>query len=190
MKTQAPLILASQSPRRKQLLRELEFEFEVIVRPTDEYFPEDIHPRAVAVLISENKAKLYDDLSPKNIVITADTIVALEDEVLGKPQNYEEGFEMLQKLSGRTHQVITGVTLFHKGLFRSFSEETYVSFRKLSEEQIRHYLENYKPYDKAGAYGIQEWIGKVGISRIEGDYYNVMGLPVSHLYQELSQFFV
>lgn len=190
MKTQAPLILASQSPRRQQLLRELEFEFEVIVRSTDEYYPEDIHPRAVAVLISENKAKQYDDLSPKNIIITADTIVAIEDEILGKPKDQEEGLEMLKKLSGRTHQVITGVTLFHKGQFRSFAEETYVTFRKLSEVQMRHYLEHYKPYDKAGAYGIQEWIGKVGISRIEGDYYNVMGLPVSHLYQELSQFFV
>ncbi|MEM6345254.1 MAG: Maf family nucleotide pyrophosphatase [Bacteroidota bacterium] len=189
MKTQAPLILASQSPRRQQLLRELEFEFEVVVRPTNEYFPEDIHPRAVAVLISENKAKQYDDLSPKNIIITADTIVAIEDEILGKPKDYEEGMSMLQKLSGRTHQVITGVTLFHKGHFRSFAEETYVTFRRLSETQIRHYLEHYKPFDKAGAYGIQEWIGKVGISRIEGDYYNVMGLPVSHLYQELSQFF-
>lgn len=189
MNTQAPLILASNSPRRKELLTQLDLRFKVVVRPVDEYFPDDMHPRAVAVLISENKAKVYDDLSPDNIVITADTIVALDEMIMGKPADYDEGFAMLQKLSGKTHQVITGVTLFHKGHFRSFSEETYVTFRKLKELEIRHYLDKYKPYDKAGAYGIQEWIGKIGIKRIEGDYYNVMGLPTSTLYEELYQFF-
>ncbi len=190
MKTLAPLILASNSPRRKQLLRELDLTFEVLVRPAEEYFPDDMHPRAVAVLVAENKAKEYDDLSPDNIVITADTIVALEEQIMGKPRDFAEGLQMLQGLSGKTHQVITGVTLFHKGQFRSFSEETHVTFRKMKELEMRYYLEQYKPYDKAGAYGIQEWIGKVGITRIEGDYYNVMGLPTASLYAELSQYFV
>ncbi|MEL6673612.1 MAG: Maf family nucleotide pyrophosphatase [Bacteroidota bacterium] len=188
MKTKAPVLLASQSPRRHELLTALGLEFEVLVRSVDEYYPENIHPRAVAVMISENKAKAYDDLSNKYLILTADTIVALDDEVIGKPKDEAEAIRTLQRLSGKTHQVITGVTLFHAGRFKSFAEETLVHFRKLSESEIGFYVEKYQPYDKAGAYGIQEWIGMIGISRIEGDYYNVMGLPVGKLYQELIQF--
>jgi septum formation protein len=188
MKLKAPLILASQSPRRQQLLREAGFEFKVETRPVNEYFPEDIHPRAVAVLIAENKAKAYDDLAKKNIVITADTIVALQDRILGKPGSKEEAEAMLKVLSGTTHAVITAVTIFHKGKFHSFSEETQVTFRKLEDDMIKHYVKKYKPMDKAGAYGIQEWIGMMGVSRIEGDYYNVVGLPIGRLYQELKAF--
>ncbi|RMG55384.1 MAG: septum formation protein Maf [Bacteroidetes bacterium] len=185
MKTKAPLILGSQSPRRQQLLREAGFEFEVVVRPVNEYFPEDLHPRAVAVMISENKAKPFDDLSQKHIVITADTIVALEDQLMGKPADAKEATEMLSQLSGRTHAVYTGVTLFYKGRFRSFAEETMVTFRRLKPEEIKYYVDTFKPFDKAGAYGIQEWIGMTGVSRIEGDYYNVVGLPLARLFQEL-----
>lgn len=185
MKTKAPLILGSQSPRRQQLLREVGFDFEVVVRPVNEYFPEDLHPRAVAVMISENKAKPFDDLSAKHIVITADTIVALEDHLMGKPADAAEAMEMLGRLSGRTHSVFTGVTLFYQGRFRSFAEETLVTFRRLKKEEIAYYVNTYQPLDKAGAYGIQEWIGMTGVSRIEGDYYNVVGLPLARLVLEL-----
>jgi septum formation protein len=187
MKAVAPIILASQSPRRQQLLREAGFEFEVLVRAVKEEIVEDIHPRAVAVLISEHKAKAYDDLMTRHLVITADTIVALEDEVLGKPASDEEAVQYLRRLSGKTHQVYTAVTLFHKGRLRSFAEETHVSFRKLRESEIEQYVRQYQPLDKAGAYGIQEWIGMIGVTRIEGDYYNVMGLPVARLYEEILQ---
>lgn len=188
MKTKAPIILASASPRRQELLTELGIEFEVFVREVDEFFPEDIHPRAVAVLISENKAKAYDDMDKKNIVITADTVVTIDGEVFGKPKDAHEAEEMLTRLSGKTHSVITGVTIFHKGKFKSISEETLVTFRNIRPEDIKHYVETAKPFDKAGAYGIQEWIGKVAVSRIDGDYYNVVGLPVGRVYQELQEF--
>lgn len=188
IKLKAPLILGSQSPRRKQLLQEVGFEFEVLPRPIDEYFPGDMHPRAVAVLISENKAKIYDDLSPKNIVITADTVVAVDGKVLGKPSDEDEAKEMLEKLSGRKHEVVSGVTVFHKGKFSSFAELTEVTFRNLSSYEIGYYIEHYEAMDKAGAYGIQDWIGKIAITQIKGDYYNVMGLPISRLYTELLQY--
>ncbi len=185
-KLPTPLILASASPRRQQLLAEMGFEFEVVVREVNEYFPEDLHPRAVSVLISENKAKAYDDLSNENTIITSDTIVVLDDKILGKPADASEAIDMLKKISGRTHLVITGVTIFHKGKFRSFSSETKVTFKDLQAWEIKYYVEEFKPYDKAGAYAIQEWIGMIGITGIEGDYYNVMGLPVSKLYEELN----
>jgi septum formation protein len=185
MKIKAPLILASQSPRRQQLLKDAGFDFKVITRPVEEYVPEDIHPRAVAVLISENKAKAYNDLAQENIVITADTIVAVDAQVLGKPKDAKDATRMLRMLSGRSHVVISGATIFHKGRFKSISDETVVTFRKLDDTEISYYLENYRPYDKAGSYGIQEWIGMIGVSRIEGDFYNVMGLPIGKLYYEL-----
>lgn len=188
MKLKAPLVLASGSPRRKDLLEQVGFEFEVILREVNEYFPDNLHPRAVAVLIAENKAKAYGDLSMKNIVITADTVVALDGKVLVKPADREDAIIMLTRLSGKIHTVITGITIFHNGKFQSFSEETKVKFRKLSDADIRYYVEKYKPYDKAGAYGIQEWIGMIGVERIEGDFYNVMGLPVGRLYEELRNY--
>ena len=183
-----PLILASGSPRRKMLLESLGWDFEVLTRENTEYFPKDLHPRAIAVLISENKAKVYDDLSNKHIVLTADTLVVHEGEVLGKPDSPSQAIEMLNRLSSTSHLVITGVTLFNKGRFRSFSVETKVHFRKLTIKEISYYVDHFSPMDKAGAYGIQDWIGKVGISSIEGDYYNVMGLPISRLYEELIPF--
>ncbi|MEO0899224.1 MAG: Maf family nucleotide pyrophosphatase [Bacteroidota bacterium] len=188
IQTKAPILLASGSPRRQQLLKDLGLEFEVLVRDIKEHIPEDVHPRAVAVMISENKAKSYDDLSNDYLIITADTIVALDDNVMGKPSSEEEAYKMLKRLSGRTHTVISGVTLFHKGKFKSFSEETYVTFRRLAESEIRYYIENYEPYDKAGSYGIQEWLGMIATTRLEGDFYNVMGLPTAKLFAELVQF--
>ncbi|WNJ21144.1 Maf family nucleotide pyrophosphatase [Pontibacter sp. G13] len=187
MNTKAPLVLASKSPRRHQLLADAGFEFEIVGRDVEEIIYDDIHPRAVAVMISENKAKAYDDLCGDNIVITADTIVTIKDKVLGKPADLKEATRMLKMLSGKSHHVITGVTLFHKGRFRSFSDETKVTFRDLRDSEIDYYVENYRPLDKAGAYGIQEWIGMVGVDHIEGDFYNVMGLPLGKLYLELMQ---
>lgn len=188
MKLKAPLILASGSPRRKDLLEQAGIEFTVLTREVNEYFPDTLHPRAVAVLIAENKAKAYGDLSMKNIVMTADTVVALDGKVLGKPADREDAILMLTKLSGTNHSVITGITIFHLGKFQSFSEETKVKFRKLDMDEIRYYVEKYEPYDKAGSYGIQEWLGMIAVERIEGDYYNVMGLPVSRLYEELRKY--
>jgi septum formation protein len=188
MKLKAPLMLASGSPRRKDLLEQVGIEFEIFTRDVDEYFPDNLHPRAVAVLIAENKAKAYTDLSMDKIVMTADTVVALEGKVLGKPKDREHAIEMISSLSGKKHSVITGITIFHKGKFQSFSEETQVKFRKLDMNQIRYYVEKYEPYDKAGAYGIQEWIGMVGVEKIDGDFYNVMGLPVGRLYEELKNY--
>ncbi len=185
MNNSTPIILASQSPRRQQLLQAIGLPFEVLVREVHEYIPEDLHPRAVAVMISENKAKAYDDLDKKYIIITADTVVALGGRVFGKPANAEEATEMLTLLSDKVHQVVTGVTIFHQGQFKSISEETHVTFRKLRPEDIAYYIEHFRPFDKAGAYGIQEWIGMIGVTKIEGDYYNVMGLPLSRVYQEL-----
>ncbi|MEL6627695.1 MAG: Maf family nucleotide pyrophosphatase [Bacteroidota bacterium] len=184
----APIVLASNSPRRHDLLSSLGLEFEVFTRDVYEYIPEDVHPRAVAVMVSENKAKAYDDVAANNLVITADTLVALEDKIMGKPADAEVAYKMLKRLSGRTHTVITGVTLFHEGRFKSFSEETYVTFRRLNDSEINYYIEKYEPFDKAGSYGIQEWIGMIGVTRIEGDYFNVMGLPTAKLYAELIQF--
>lgn len=188
MKTKVPIILASASPRRQELLTDLGITYTVFVREVDEFFPEDIHPRAVAVLISENKAKAYDDMDKQNIIITADTVVTIDGKVFGKPKDSREAEAMLLKLSGKTHSVITGVTIFHKGKFKSISEETLVTFRTIRKADISHYIETYQPFDKAGAYGIQEWIGKVAVSRIDGDYYNVVGLPVGRVYQELQEF--
>ena len=183
-----PLILGSSSPRRKMLLESLGWKFEVIKREVSEYFPEELHPRAISVLISENKAKVYDDLSADHIIITADTLVVHEKKILGKPASSEEAIEMLRTLSGSDHLVITGVTVFTEGRFRSFSTETQVTFRSLTADEISYYVETFSPLDKAGSYGIQEWIGKIGISTITGDYYNVMGLPISRLYEELIPF--
>ena len=188
MKLKAPLILASQSPRRQQLLKELGYEFEVVTRGVEEFVPDNMSPASVAVFLSEHKSKAYDDLAAKNIVITADTIVAIDQMILGKPRDKADATGMILRLSGRSHQVITGVTISYQGKQKSFSENTEVFFRRLSKSEIRHYINEYKPFDKAGSYAIQEWIGLVGISKIVGDYYNVVGLPMSRLYQELIEF--
>ena len=189
-----PFILASQSPRRQMLLTWADLAFEVIVSDSDETYPTTMDLNEVPVYIAKNKAQAvqekiilsYPQHLNKNIV-AADTIVVLAGNVLGKPANKQEAIASLTALSGKTHQVITGVVLLYQGKEYSFSETTLVTFNTLTLAQIEYYVENYKPYDKAGGYAIQEWIGVVGIQSIEGDFYNVMGLPVSKLLQKIKQ---
>lgn len=181
------LILASNSPRRKELLGGLGLDFEVRVLPgIDESYPESLVGEEIPTFISRVKAQPYLGLMAENdLVITADTIVYVDGEVLGKPADARDACNMLRKLSGRVHQVITGVTLTTREFQRSFSVTTDVTFVELSDNEIDYYVAHYRPFDKAGAYGVQEWIGFVGVSRLEGSYFNVMGLPVQRLYTEL-----
>ena len=187
-------ILASQSPRRKTLLEWAEIPFEIIVSDTDESYPTNLAIEEVPVFIAKNKALAVKEiiLSTKpalanGCIIAADTVVVLDQKIIGKPINKEQAMESLLALSGQTHQVITGVVLLYQGQEISFSETTLVEFLKLTIEQIEFYVDKYKPYDKAGGYAIQEWIGVVGIKKITGDFYNVMGLPVSTLVQKIKQ---
>ncbi len=183
------IILASKSPRRQQLLSDLGLTFETMTTDTDESFPEDMPVADVAAFLAEKKAEAFlAKIDENQLVITADTIVALGDEVLNKPGDAAHAREMLKSLSGKKHEVITGVCLFSKTKKVVFSAQTSVWFKELNDEEINFYIENYKPFDKAGAYGIQEWIGYVGIYRIDGSYFNVMGLPVQQLYTHLATF--
>jgi septum formation protein len=180
------IILASQSPRRRQLLEWAEIPFDVIVKETDESYPEDMLPAGIAVHIARNKALAIDQsFHPGIPVLAADTIVVLNNEVIGKPTNREDAINILSALSGRHHQVITGVVIHHNGKETAFADITDVEFHTLSKEQIEFYIDKYQPYDKAGAYAIQEWIGVVGIKSVNGDFYNVMGLPVSRVVEVL-----
>lgn len=183
------IILASQSPRRKQLLEWAAINFEVMVANIDETFPENMHSNEVPIFIAREKANaIAQKIEQKeHTIIAADTIVVMNNEILGKPQNREQAIEFLTKLSGNTHLVITGVVILNSSTEIAFAETTAVSFHKLTQQQIAFYVDNYQPYDKAGAYAIQEWIGVVGIEKIDGDFYNVMGLPVSRLAQILTQ---
>ncbi|EMR02801.1 Maf family protein [Cesiribacter andamanensis] len=182
-----PLILASNSPRRQELLRLAGIPFSVRVKPTDEHFPPDMPADEVARYLAEQKAEAFRDELQDELVITADTTVVLGDEVLNKPADEQEAYAMLRRLSGTRHKVITGVSLLSRSYTKSFDDCTSVYFRPLEDEEIWQYIRQYKPFDKAGSYGIQEWIGMVGIERIEGSYYNVMGLPVEKLYQHLKK---
>lgn len=183
------LILASKSPRRQQLLSDLGLKFSVQSMDIPEVFPEGMGLTEVPVYLAELKAEAFRPLLKENqLVITADTIVWLDGKVLNKPANYTEGFQMLSALSGKKHQVVTGVCLLSLEKKISFYASTDVWFKDLSKEEIHFYLENYRPYDKAGAYGIQEWIGYIGINRIEGSFFNVMGLPIQSLYEHLKNF--
>lgn len=183
------IILASKSPRRQELLAQMGLEFSVVLKDVDESFPAELKPLEIAVYIAEKKAKAFDEsLNPNELVLTADTIVCIEDKVLGKPKHDEEAFEMLNLLSGKRHEVITGVAFLKNSRLHSFYETTYVYFKKLSLKEISYYIETCKPYDKAGSYGIQEWIGLVGIDKIIGSYTNVVGLPTQRVYQELEKF--
>jgi septum formation protein len=180
------IILASQSPRRKMLLEWAEIPFEVKVKDTDESFPTDMKTEEVPVYIARNKA-LAIDKNDDELVIAADTVVVLDNEIIGKPVNMEDARNILKKLSGRTHSVITGVVILNDNKEIAFSDITEVSFYELTAEQIDFYINKYKPFDKAGAYAIQEWIGVTGIEKINGDFYNVMGLPVSRVVKTLHQ---
>jgi septum formation protein len=184
----ANIILASQSPRRKQLLEWAEVEFEIIVEPTDESYPFTLGPKDVAIHIARQKAAAVRHKTQGKIIIAADTIVVLGEEIIGKPKDKNDAINTLNKLSGHHHQVITGVCIAHNDKEISFSDSTDVEFHSLSQEQIEFYIEKYQPYDKAGAYAIQEWIGVVGIKCVNGDFYNVMGLPVSRVVQALKEF--
>lgn len=184
------IILASGSPRRRQLLEELGIEFRIEVKPISENFPSDYPVEKVAQYISEFKAAAFqtNDLKSNSLIITADTVVILNNEILGKPLDDDDATNMLKALSGQRHRVITGVTLRTIKKRHSFSVWTDVIFKNLSNEEIDYYVKNFKPYDKAGAYGIQEWIGHAAIEKIEGSYFNVMGLPTHRLYEELIRF--
>lgn len=185
------LVLASNSPRRKELLRGLGIDFEVrLIRDIDESFPAALPVNDVPVHISKAKAAAYlDTMAENEVVLTADTVVVCDGQILGKPQDAEDARRMLGLLSGKSHEVITGVTLSTLQWQRSFAVTTVVWFKELTADEIGFYVDSYRPFDKAGAYGIQEWIGYVGVQRIEGSYFNVMGLPVQRIYEELKDCF-
>ncbi|MFN5334954.1 MAG: Maf family protein [Bacteroidota bacterium] len=183
------IILASASPRRHQLLNWAEIEYDILVKDTNESFPPHLPVEEVPIYIAKNKAMAVQaELSHDRCIIAADTVVVLDSQIIGKPANRAEAISTLQKLSGKKHRVITGVVLQKGNKIHSFADITYVEFHVLTEDQITYYIDKYKPYDKAGAYAIQEWIGVIGIKSIEGDFYNVMGLPVSRVVKELAAF--
>ena len=183
-----PLILSSNSPRRKELLAGLDIPFEVrVIEDIDESYPDSLPTGEIAEYIAQKKAAAYD-VGSDEVLITADTIVVLDDQILGKPADAEEAKQMLRSLSGKTHHVITGVCLKSRDQQHHFSVISEVTFKTLAEEEISYYVENYKPFDKAGAYGIQEWIGYIGVTGLSGSYFNVMGLPVQRIYEELKKF--
>lgn len=184
------LLLASNSQRRRDLLALLDIDYEIVeTRDVAESYPAGLPADEVAPYLSSLKASAYVDV-PKNdeIILTADTVVISDDVILGKPRDCEMAVEMLKRLSGRTHKVVTGVTLMSDELTHTFSETTFVTFDELSDKDIIAYVDRYRPLDKAGAYGIQEWLGCIGVSRIDGCYYNVMGLPLNALYRHLQKF--
>ena len=183
-----PIILASKSPRRQELLKLMGIDFRIVLKEVDETYPDKLSPHEIALYISEKKARAFDELIEDEIVITADTIVVIDGEILGKPENDEHAIEILSTLSGNMHEVITAVSLRKSDRIHSFYEVSEVFFKPITEEQIRYYTKNGNPMDKAGAYGIQEWIGLIAIERINGSYTNVVGLPTHRLYQELCSF--
>jgi len=182
------IILASQSPRRKQLLEQAEIAFSILTAHADENFPEEMKPEDVPLFIAGNKAEAVWQLKQDDVIIAADTVVILDNKIIGKPKDSADAYQTLESLSGRTHHVITGAVIRSKDQVITIAEKTEVTFRTLTGEQIRHYIDKYAPYDKAGAYAIQEWIGLIGIEKINGDFYNVMGLPVSKVMDALKSF--
>lgn len=183
------IILASNSPRRRELLSGLGVDYEVRTLPgVDESYPDTLSGEDIPVYISREKAAAYlPSIAPDELIITADTIVWLDGRVLGKPADEADACRMLRELSGRTHRVITGVTLSTAAFQKSFAVTSEVEFAPLTEEEITYYVDHYRPLDKAGAYGVQEWIGFIGVRRLSGSYFNVMGLPIQRLYQELKE---
>jgi septum formation protein len=182
------IILGSNSPRRQELLRGLELDFEVRVHPVDEHIPTDLPAQYAAAYLSKMKADAFpNELDENELLITADTVVIDRGKVLGKPATEQEAFEMLKSLSGSTHTVMTAVTIKDRKTSITLEDEAEVTFRFLDEEEVWHYLKKYQPFDKAGAYGIQEWIGFVGVSSIQGSYYTVMGFPLHLVYQQLKK---
>lgn len=187
--SQYNIILASKSPRRQELLKSLNLDFEIKTKEVEEIFPPALYREEIPVFLSNLKAKAFEnEIGENDLIITSDTIVWNENKQLGKPKDSNEAREMLQSLAGKQHEVITAVTLFSVEKTKTFYDITKVFFKELSLEEIDFYIENYKPFDKAGSYGIQEWIGFAGIEKIEGDYFNVVGLPMHKLYLELLKF--
>lgn len=183
------VILASASPRRRELLKGLEFDFSCCSSDVDESYPPNLEGAQIPLFLAEKKADAFlDKMEDHDLILTADTVVLLDDRVLGKPKDIDEAAEMLRALSGRTHKVITAMCILTKNKRRSFHSMSDVTFTNVSEEEITHYLDKYRPLDKAGAYGVQEWIGFIGIEKLVGSFYNVMGLPVHRLYRELNAF--
>ncbi|MBL7682279.1 MAG: septum formation protein Maf [Flavipsychrobacter sp.] len=182
------IILASQSPRRKQLMELAELQFDIIIADVDETNPPGMQGDLVPEYLAKKKASAIEKQLHDAIIIAADTVVLLDHEILGKPKDETDAINILTKLSGRKHEVVTGVCMQRNQQQISFSTVTEVYFRSLTQDQIKHYISNYKPYDKAGAYAIQEWIGMIGIEKINGDYYNVMGLPIGEVVKKLSLF--
>lgn len=185
-----PLILASNSPRRQQLLRDAGFEFTVKVKDTNEDFPKIMPAQEVPAFLARKKAEAFRQELENEIVLTADTIVVVDNEILNKPKDELEASQMLRKLSGRQHQVITGVCLMTQEVTETFIDIAEVFFRDLTDFEINYYIKTCRPFDKAGAYGVQDFIGMVGIPRMEGSYFTVMGLPVHKVYEALSKYFL
>ncbi len=182
------IILASKSPRRQQMLADIGLDCEIRTKEIEEVYPSHLDMEAIPAYLAELKAKAFqEELNNDELVITADTIVCVDDTVLGKPKDKADAVKMLQLLSGRSHFVISGVCLMSKQQKKTFTTTTKVYFKQLTSEEINYYIDNYQPFDKAGAYGIQEWIGYIGIERIDGSYYNVVGLPVQRLYEEIKK---
>ena len=183
------IILASGSPRRQQFFKDLDLKFEIRLKETDEIYPNHLKAAEITNFLAELKAKAFDGKLAKNeLLVTSDTIVWLEDKALGKPKDYEDAFQILKSLSNKTHQVITSVCFKTINTTETIFDITKVTFNELSDESIHYYIENYKPFDKAGAYGIQEWIGLIGITKIEGSYTNVVGLPTEKVYTYLTSY--
>jgi septum formation protein len=179
------VILASGSPRRQQFFKDLDINFTIQLKEIAEIYPKELKGTAITDYLAVLKSKAFVNLQEKELLITSDTIVWLENKALGKPKNTEDAFKMLRKLSGKKHEVITSIAIRSTSFQKIINDITTVTFKELSDEEISYYINNYKPFDKAGAYGIQEWIGFIGIENIEGSYFNVVGLPTHKLYKEL-----
>lgn len=183
------LILASGSPRRQELLKSLGVPFEIRIREIDEVYPKHLKKSEISDYLAQLKSNAFvEELNPKDLLITSDTIVWYHNMALGKPKSKDDAFQMLQKLSGKTHEVITSVCLKSLQKEDIFNSTTKVTFKELSSEEIQFYIDNYNPMDKAGAYGIQDWIGQIGVTKIEGSYFNVMGFPIHKIYSQLLKF--
>lgn len=183
------IILTSGSPRRQQFFKDFDLPFEIRLKEIEEIYPDNLKAEGITNYLAELKAKAFEgELSDNEILITSDTLVWLNDKALGKPKDYDDAFQILKSLSNQTHEVITSVCFKTTTKTETIFEITKVSFRELSDDSIRYYLDNYKPFDKAGAYGIQEWIGLIGINKIEGSYTNVVGLPTEKVYTYLTSY--
>jgi septum formation protein len=179
------VILASGSPRRQQYFRDLDIDFSIQIKEVEEMYPQELKGAAITDFLADLKSKAFTGLQEKDLLITSDTIVWLENKALGKPKDAKEAFKMLSALSGKKHQVITSISIKSLSFQKIINDITTVTFKELTDEEIHYYINKYEPFDKAGGYGIQEWIGFIGIENIEGSYFNVVGLPVHKLYKEL-----